>query len=168
MAEFKCQCGNVLENGRHGDMLYVFRESEILAACQQAQGITLREFLINWRRWALRDNPNVVYWGCPECGRVYEAAPAADGEVYRTFERVDRQDEVDLTALATFDRVFILTADLVAEVEERVGSQSLFDLIYTTRWPRDYFLHPEEKMLLALEATTNMSAFVYEDVDKRG
>lgn len=165
MAEFNCQCGKVLENGKGGDALYVFLEKEILEATKQVPGITLSDYLANWRRWALRDNFNVVYWRCPDCGKVYEAAPTRDGEVFRTFARTDREDEVALNALGPWDRVFVLTAKFVAEAEESVGSQALFDVIYLTRWENDYFLSPDEKMLLALKASTNQSSFVYEDVD---
>ena len=167
MATFNCRCGAELENGKRGDELHIFLEKEILAACQQAPDITLTEFLISWRRFNLRDNADVVYWCCPECGTIYEAQPAADGEVFRTFERVERQDEVVLTALRDFDKLVIFDADFVADCEELPGSQGLFDIIYQTRWQYDYFTDPERKMILALEAGTNMSAFVYEDVDKR-
>lgn len=167
MAEFNCRCGRVLENSKRGDQLFVFLEKEILTACRQADGITLNEFLFSWKRWSLRDNTDVVYWRCPDCGAVYEAAPAADGEVFRTFEKVEREDEVNLKALAPFERVFVLDADFIADAEERVGSQSLFDFIYQTRWENDYFVDPDQKMVLALKATTNVSAFVYEDIDKR-
>ena len=167
MATFNCQCGCELENGRGGDQLFIFMESEILAATRQNKEITLSEFLVGWRYWALRDNANVMYWGCPECGRVYEAEPRPDGEVFRVFERVEREDEVDLTALAAWERIFVLSSDFVAACEQLVGSQSLFDIIYATRWDYDLFLPPDEKFLLALKAATNESAFLYEDVDKR-
>ena len=70
MAEFNCQCGKVLDNSRTGDALYIFDEQEILAACQQVQGLSLDDFIANWRRWALRDNVNVFYWKCPDCGKM--------------------------------------------------------------------------------------------------
>lgn len=167
MATFNCQCGKELENSKHGDMIYVFYEKEILAACQQVSDLTFEDFLINWRRWALRDNPGVVYWHCPECGRVYESAPFADGEVFRTFERSDREDTVVLTALADFERVFVITADFIANVEENVGTHSLFETIYATRWDYDYFLSPTENMLVALKNATDQSVFVYEDADTK-
>lgn len=167
MAEFNCQCGKVLENSRDGDMIFVFDEQEILAACQQVQGLTLNDFIANWRRWALRDNPFVVYWKCPDCGKVYEAAPQIDGEVFRTFERTDRADEVDLKALAEWSKVYVFDSAYLKEQEESAGTVSLFDAVYVNRWKYDYFLDPDEKMLLALEYGTNMSAFFYEDVDKK-
>ena len=167
MAEFHCRCGKVLENSRRGDELHIFLEKEVLAACQQVNGISLSDFLVSWRRFSLRDNTDVVYWRCPDCGTIYEASPSEDGGVFRTFEKVDRQDEVVLNALGPFDRVFVLDADFVADWEEQAGSQTLFDAIYQTRWENDYFTDPDRKMLLALKATTNMSAFVYEDIDKR-
>lgn len=167
MATFNCQCGKVLENNRLGDFLYVFDEQEILAACQQVPGITLPDFLANWRRWALRDNSHVVYWKCPECGKVYEAAPAEDGEVYRTFERTDREDEVALNALGQWSKLYVLDSKFVADAEQLIGSQALFDIIFLTRWEYDYFLDPDEKMVLALKATTNESSFYYEDIDKK-
>ena len=167
MAEFNCQCGKVLENSKDGDMLYIFDEQEILAACQQMPELTLTDFLANWRRWALRENPMVVYWKCPDCNKVYEAAPAVDGEVFRVFERTDRADEVDLRALAEWSKLYVFDSKYINEVEESVGTPSLFDSVYVNRWKYDYFMDPEEKMILALEATTNMSAFFYEDVDKK-
>lgn len=167
MAEFACQCGKTLENGKNGDALYVFLEKEVLAAHQQVPGIPLADFIVGWRRWALRDNPNVIYWHCPDCGKVYESAPVRDGEVYRVFERTDREDQVVLSALATWERVFVLTSEDIAKFEAEAGNVTLFDAIYATRWERDYFLHPEEKMVLALKAATNESAFIYEDVDKK-
>lgn len=167
MAEFNCQCGKVLENSRDGDALYVFDEQEILAACQQMPDLTLTDFLASWRRWALRDNPNVVYWKCPDCGKVYEAEPKVDGEVFRVFERTERADEVDLKALADWSKLYVFDSKFVNEVEESVGSGSLFDSVYITRWKYDYFCDPDEKMVLALEYGTNMSAFFYEDVDKK-
>lgn len=167
MAEFNCQCGKVLENSRDGDLIYVFDEQEVLAACQQIQGLTLGDFITNWRRWALRDNPFVVYWKCPDCGKVYEAAPQVDGEVYRTFERTERADEVDLKALANWSKVYVFDSEFLKAEEEAQTPTPLFDAVYLTRWKYDYFLDPDQKMLLALEATTNMSAFFYEDVDKK-
>ena len=167
MAEFNCQCGKTLENGKHGDTLYVFYEKEILAAVNQNPEITLNEFLVGWRYWALRDNLAVTYWKCPDCGRVYEAEPAVDGQVFRTYEREDRQDQVVLTALADWDRAFVLTSDFVSEWEEQPGSQLLFDAIYQTRWDYDYFVQPNENMVLALNAATDMSAFIYENADSK-
>ena len=61
MAEFNCQCGKVLENSKDGDMLYIFDEQEILAACQQMPELTLTDFLANWRRWAIRRCPR-AWW----------------------------------------------------------------------------------------------------------
>ena len=163
MAEFNCQCGKVLENSKLGNTIYVFDEQEIMAALQQTQNtIALNDFLLSWRRWALRDNPNVVYWKCPDCGKVYEAAPVRDGEVYRVFERKERQDEVALNALGPWKRLFVLDAKFIADATESAGSALLYDLIYLTRWEYDYFLSPEGNMMLALEAATNMSAFYYE------
>lgn len=167
MAEFNCQCGKVLDNSRFGDALYIFYEQEILAACQQVQGLLFDDFIANWRRWALRDNVNVFYWKCPDCGKVYEAAPAVDGEVFRVFEKTDRADEVDLRALAEWSKIYVFDAAFLREMEEAPAQPSLFDATFVTRWKYDYFMDPDEKMILALESGTNMSAFFYEDVDKK-
>lgn len=167
MAEFNCQCGKVLDNSRTGDALYIFDEQEILAACQQMPDLPLTDFIANWRRWALRDNPNVFYWRCPECGKVYEAAPAVDGEVFRVFEMTERADEVDLRALAEWSKLYVFDSTFLNEMENAPAQVSLFDATYITRWTYDYFMDPDEKMILALESGTNMSAFFYEDVDKK-
>ncbi|MBQ8063203.1 MAG: hypothetical protein IJ720_00950 [Clostridia bacterium] len=167
MAEFNCQCGKVLENSKTGDSIFVILEQEVLAACQQNPNLTLDDFLANWRRWAMRENINVVYWKCPDCGKVYEAEPRPDGQVFRTFERTERADEVDLRALAEWDKVYVIDSKFLNETEEDEGLHLLFDSVYITRWKYDYFLDPDEKMLLAIEAGTNMSAFFYEDVDKK-
>ena len=167
MAEFNCQCGKVLDNSKTGNALYIFDEQEILAACQQMPDLLLTDFIANWRRWALRDNPNVFYWRCPECGKVYEAAPAVDGEVFRDFEMTERADEVDLRALAEWSKLYVFDSTFLNEMENAPAQVSLFDATYITRWTYDYFIDPDEKMILALEAGTNMSAFFYEDVDKK-
>lgn len=167
MAEFNCQCGKVLDNSKTGDALYIFDEQEILAACQQMPDLLLTDFIANWRRWALRDNPNVFYWRCPECGKVYEAAPAVDGEVFRVFEMTERADEVDLRALAEWSKLYVFDSTFLNEMENAPAQVSLFDATYITRWTYDYFIDPDEKMILALESGTNMSAFFYEDVDKK-
>ena len=167
MAEFNCQCGKVLDNSKTGDALYIFDEQEILAACQQIPDLLLTDFIANWRRWALRDNPNVFYWHCPECGKIDEAAPAVDGEVFRVFEMTERADEVDLRALAEWSKLYVFDSAFLNEMENAPAQVSLFDATYITRWTYDYFMDPDEKMILALEAGTNMSAFFYEDVDKK-
>ncbi|MBQ3328120.1 MAG: hypothetical protein IJG86_10185, partial [Clostridia bacterium] len=83
------------------------------------------------------------------------------------FERTDRADEVDLRALAEWAKLYVFDSKYINEVEESVGTPSLFDSVYVNLWQYDYFMDPEEKMILALESTTNMSAFFYEDVDKK-
>ena len=78
-----------------------------------------------------------------------------------------KSDEVDLRALAEWSKLYVFDSKYINEVEESVGTPSLFDSVYVNRWKYDYFMDPEEKMILALESTTNMSAFFYEDVDKK-
>ena len=98
---------------------------------------------------------------------MYEAAPAVDGEVFRVFEKTDRADEVDLRALAEWSKIYVFDAAFLREMEEAPAQPSLFDATFVTRWKYDYFMDPDEKMILALESGTNMSAFFYEDVDKK-
>ncbi len=164
MAEFNCTCGKVLENSKNGDMVYIFEEQEILAAHQQFQGLALADFLTAWRRWALRENPNVVYWKCPDCGKVYETEFALHGEVLRTFARNDEHagEEVELKALREFSKIYVLDSKVINEAQEPGGAGTLFDTIYVTRWDYDYFMSPEGDYVLALEYGTEKLAFTYE------
>lgn len=168
MATFNCQCGKVLENCKLGDMIYVFDEQEILAACQDAPDLLFADFLAGWRRWALRDNPNVVYWKCPDCGKVYETEFKLDGQCLRVFERTEREGEVALNAFGDWSKLYVFDSEYLNELDDASSPTTLFDAVYIKCWKYDYFLDPEEKLLVALESGTNHSAFIYEDVDKRG
>jgi hypothetical protein len=146
--------------------LAVYYQSEIEAALSDQSNVRLQDFLMGWdetnecKRQYMERKTSVEYWFCIECKRIYEV------QVHGRWLRVFQWQKPTSVTLPQVDndwkRIYVFPDTVTDAATEANIDISLADFLRQEIFENEYFVSPDEKLVVAQKMSTKAIEFCYQ------
>jgi hypothetical protein len=143
----------------------VYYQSEIEEALSDQSNLRLQDFLAGWdetnecqKQYMKRETP-VEYWFCTECKRVYEVQ--IHGRWLRVFQRQEPSSPTLPQIDGNWKRIYVFPDTVTDTATEADADIGLSDFIKQNCFAREYHSSPDERLVVARNASTKAIEFCY-------